>query len=253
MDTLKGKNSPPPAALKIGAVIPAAGMGVRMGSRNPKQFLDLCGRPMLVVTLETFQNCPHIDGIILVVPVDKVDACRENIVQPYRLTKVTQVVAGGEKRQDSVKLGIEASEGIYERIMIHDGVRPLVPGSLIDRVAAEGRHHRAVIPALPSKETVKSVDDDGFVLKTHDRNRIWHVQTPQLFLYVDILAAHQQAVREGWETVTDDAFLLEKTGIPVKVIEGSEENIKITTPGDLELARLILNRSDAPPTGAQVT
>jgi len=251
MDTVKEKNSPAPAAPKIGALIPAAGMGARMGSRDPKQFLDLCGRPMLVVTLEKFQNCPCIEGIIIVVPADKVDVCQEEIVGRYHLAKVKQVVAGGEKRQDSVRLGIEASEGRYERVMIHDGVRPLVSGTLIERVADEGRHHRAVITALPAKETVKSVNDDGFVTKTHDRNRVWLVQTPQLFRYEDLIRAHRQAIQEEWEMVTDDASLLEKIGIPIKVIEGSEDNIKVTTPHDLELARLILNRSDVPPAGCK--
>jgi 2-C-methyl-D-erythritol 4-phosphate cytidylyltransferase len=159
---------------------------------------------------------------------------------PFSLTKVSQVVPGGRRRQDSVRLGIEASKGLYSTVLIHDGVRPFIEHSLISKVVSAAGRHRAVIAAMPARETVKEVDESGLVVKTHDRRWVWSVQTPQVFRYKDIHRAHQKAVEEGWEDLTDDALLMEKMGIVVKVIEGSEQNIKITTPKDLELAEYIL-------------
>jgi 2-C-methyl-D-erythritol 4-phosphate cytidylyltransferase len=225
---------------KTVAIIPAAGAGVRMQRNRPKQFLDLDGRPVLVRTLEKFQACPQIDSIILITPEQNVEYARSEIVDTYGLTKVGMVVAGGERRQDSVRLGLEAWDGHDGLVVIHDGVRPLVPADLIIRVIDAAKENRAVITALPAKETVKEVDENALVVKTYDRQRVWLVQTPQVFRYEDILMAHQRAIQEGWEEVTDDALLMEKVGIPVKVIEGSEDNIKVTTARDLELARSLL-------------
>ncbi len=225
--------------LRTAAIIPAAGVGTRMGSDRAKQFLDFHGKPLLTVTLEKFQDCPAIHGIILVVPQDQLDYCVKKIIEPYHLTKVEKVVEGGARRQDSVRLGIEASDGHYALILIHDGVRPLVDSRLIEKVVAAGERDRAVITALPVKETVKEVDGNGRVIKTCDRGQLRLVQTPQIFRYEDILKAHQLALRKGWEAVTDDALLVEKMGIPVKVMEGSETNIKVTTPHDMALAHLL--------------
>lgn len=222
------------------AVITAAGSGLRMGTDTAKQFLELGGRPMLAATLEKFQVCPEIHGIILVVPEDAIRYCEEEIVQPFSLTKVIKVIAGGARRQDSVRRGVEKAAGEAGLILIHDGVRPFVEPSLITRAVHAAETHGAVIVALPARETVKEVDEDGVVLKTHDRRRMWFVQTPQVFRSGDILSAHRRALEEGWDDITDDAMLMERLGIPVKVIEGDERNIKITTPHDLELARFLL-------------
>ena len=224
--------------MRTAAIIPAAGAGARMGMDKAKQYLDLHGKPLLAVTLEKFQICPAVQGIILVVARDQVEYCTQEIIEPHHLTKVEKVVEGGERRQDSVRFGVEASEGRYELILIHDGVRPLIDPKLIEKVVAAGEKERAVITALPVKETVKEVDGKDRVIKTCDRSRLRMVQTPQIFRYEDILEAHRRALREGWEAVTDDALLVEKMGIPVRVIEGSETNIKITTPHDMVLARL---------------
>ena len=229
--------------MRTAAIITAAGAGIRMGGDQLKQFMDLGGRPVLAVTLERFNHSPDIEAIVLVVPPDKVDYCRGEIVEKYELTKVTKVVAGGERRQDSVRLGLEATEGHYPLVLIHDGVRPLVPPDLISRIVRAANQYRAVIPALAAKETIKEADETGLVVKTHDRRTLWLVQTPQAFRYEDILEAHRRALEENWEEITDDALLMERTGAPVKIIEGSEENIKITTPRDLELARFLLGTS----------
>jgi len=228
--------------VRTAAIITAAGAGIRMGGDQLKQFMELAGRPILAVTLDRFDLCPDIDGIVLVVPPGKVDYCRREIVEKYESAKVKKVVAGGEKRQDSVRLGLEATEGYYPLVLIHDGVRPLVPPELISRIVRAASQYRAVIPAIAARETVKEADRDGLVVKTHDRRCLWLVQTPQAFRYEDILEAHRRALEENWEEITDDALLMERTGVPVKIIEGSEENIKITTPQDLELARFLLSK-----------
>ena len=212
-----------------------------MESDRAKQFLDLDGVPLLAVTLKPFQSCPDVHAIILVVPSADVDLCRKEIVERFKLDKVTKVVPGGKRRQDSVRLGLEATEGGYGLVLIHDGVRPIIGEELIERVVAEARTNRAVITALPVKETIKEVNNHREVVKTYDRQRVWLVQTPQVFRYKDILAAHQEALREEWEEASDDSLLVERMGISVKVVEGSEKNIKVTTPHDLEVARFLLN------------
>ncbi|UCB48113.1 MAG: 2-C-methyl-D-erythritol 4-phosphate cytidylyltransferase [Deltaproteobacteria bacterium] len=230
------------SSLKTVAIIPAAGTGVRMENERPKQFLNVDGRPLLAVTLEKFQVCAAVDSIILVAPQGDVKYCRSQIVDRHHLTKVEKVVAGGERRQDSVRLGIEASGGDYGLVLIHDGVRPLVTPDLIVRVIQAAQEHRAVITGLCAKETVKEIDENALVVRTYDRQKVWLVQTPQVFRYEDILMAHRRAVERGWAEVTDDALLIEKAGIPVKVLEGTEGNIKVTTPQDLELVKFLLKR-----------
>ncbi|MFC1534335.1 2-C-methyl-D-erythritol 4-phosphate cytidylyltransferase [Thermodesulfobacteriota bacterium] len=236
------KKKRPDDAMKTVAIIPGAGAGIRMGAGRAKQFLELDNRPLLALTLEKFQICPVIDSIILVAPPEEVEFCKIEIIERYGLNKVGKIVPGGERRQDSVRLGIEASGGEYELVMIHDGVRPFIETGLIEQVVDSAMENRAVITALPAKDTVKKIDKDGFVLKTYERKQVCFVQTPQIFRYEDIMAVHQKALLEGWEDVTDDALLVEKIGIPVKVILGSEDNIKVTTPHDMELGNLFLNR-----------
>jgi 2-C-methyl-D-erythritol 4-phosphate cytidylyltransferase len=226
---------------KILAVIPCAGSGVRMGAGRAKQFLEIGDKSILTLTLEKFQACPLIDSITLVVPMADIDFCKREIVDKYGLNKVEKIVLGGERRQDSVRLGLEASKGDYELVVIHDGVRPFIEVDLIKRAIAAAQDHRAVLTALPAKETVKEVNQSGFVVKTYDRKGIWLVQTPQVFRFTDIMTAHEKAISEGWDDVTDDASLVEKMEIPVKVIEGLESNIKITTPHDLEFGRRFIN------------
>lgn len=228
---------------KTVAVIPAAGSGIRMGSDRTKQFLDLGGRPLLAVTLKPFQVCSKVDAIILVAPSSELDYCRAEIVEKFGLDKVLRIVPGGERRQDSVRLGIEATKGDYGLVLIHDGVRPMINEGLIEKVIEAAMTHRAVITGLPARETVKEIDSTNVVIKTYDRRSVWLVQTPQVFRYEDILLAHQTAFDEGWEEATDDGSLLERLGIPLHVIEGSEGNIKITTPHDLEMAQFLMKKN----------
>ena len=224
------------------AVIPAAGSGIRMGLSRAKQFVDLCGKPVLAVTLNHFQECDLVDKTVVVIPHGDVDYCLREIVDRYGLTKVFKVIAGGERRQDSVRRGVEAVANCCRWVLIHDGVRPLVTSGLLARVIKAARRFRAVITGLPIKETVKEIDSQGGVLRSIDRRRLWLIQTPQIFRWEDINLGHQQALIHGWEEAPDDAFLIEKMEIPVKIIEGEEQNIKVTTPQDLELARFIISR-----------
>ena len=231
---------------KTAAIIPAAGAGVRMQSRQAKQYLTLGGKPMLAVTLQAFEVCPEVDGVFLVVPSSDIRFCSEEIVSRFEFKKVRAVVAGGKRRQDSVRMGIEATAGDYEYIVIHDGVRPLVTPELLTEVINAARTHRAVIPALAAKDTVKEINGRQEVVKTHERTRMWMVQTPQAFRYEDILKAHRRAHLKGWEEATDDASLVERCGIPVQVVTGLEQNIKITTPMDLNMANWILTSAIDP-------
>ncbi|MGD9161124.1 MAG: 2-C-methyl-D-erythritol 4-phosphate cytidylyltransferase [Desulfobacteraceae bacterium] len=225
------------------AIIPAAGFGVRMKSDIPKQFLTLDGKPILAVTLEKFNSCSLIDGIILVVPADDVGFCTSEIVEKYNLNKVLKVTPGGKRRQDSVRAGIDAIDGECDCVLIHDGVRPFVNPDTIKSSIEAIKDERAVITAVPVKDTVKQVGEDGYVSKTYERRLLWLVQTPQVFRYDDIRNAHKKADTEAWDEVTDDAMLMEKLGIPVKVVQGSEENIKVTTRHDLEYAEFLLRKN----------
>jgi len=227
-------------APSVAAVIPAAGAGIRMGGDRPKQFLGLEGKPILVVTLEAFERCAAIDVVVLVVPQDAVETCERDIVRGYGLSKVRRVVPGGARRQDSVRLGVEACPEDCRIVVVHDGVRPLIREDLIERAVSGARTHGAVVAALPAKETIKETGDDGRVRRTLDRGSLWLVQTPQAFRREDLLEAHRRAFREGWGEMSDDALLLETMGQPVRVIQGAEDNIKVTTPFDLAVARFLL-------------
>jgi len=227
------------------AIIPAAGVGARMGSNEAKQFIDLCGKPILAVTLSHFQKCNLVDKIVVVVSEDDVDYCNREIVDRYKQSKVFKVIAGGKRRQDSVRKGLEAVGDLCRWVLIHDGVRPLVTTELIERVIKAAKKFRAVITGLPVKETVKELDAQAMVLRSLHRSHLWLIQTPQIFQFEDISLAHQKASKDGWEEATDDAFLIEKMGIPIKIIEGEENNIKVTTPQDLDIARFPMSKKNA--------
>jgi len=230
---------------KTVAIVPAAGAGVRMGGDRAKQYLHLENRPILVLTLEALQKCTLLDAIVLVVPSKDVQYCQKEIVEKFCIFKVKKVVSGGERRQDSVRMGLEALNDPYDLVLIHDGVRPMVEPDLVKAVIQTALRHRAAIAALPAKETVKAVNEGLQVTATYDRTKVWMVQTPQAFHYEDILKAHREALEKGLNEATDDAFLVEKIGIPVSVVPGSERNIKVTTPHDLALVQFLLRLEDS--------
>ena len=225
--------------MSVVALIPAAGCGARFGSGVKKQYLHLGGRPVVVRTLEIFQNHPLIEKIFLVVPGEETDYCREQMVARYALTKVAAVVAGGAERQDSVANGLAACGAAPGDILvIHDGVRPLFPAARLPEVIRAARQSGACVVGVPVKDTVKEVVD-GVIVGTPDRKRLWQAQTPQAFRFELIRQAHETASRQGLRA-TDDAALVERLGAEVRMVEGSYRNLKITTPEDLLLAEAFL-------------
>lgn len=219
----------------VTAVIVAAGIGRRMGSEVPKQFLLLKGKPILWHTLACFQKCAAVREIVLVInPFWE----KESRTIAADFPKVVSIVYGGEKRQDSVWAGLKE---IKKRglVLVHDGVRPFVSENLIEAVVEGASKWGAVVPALPAKETVKWVES-GVIKKTLPRHSIWLAQTPQGFKYEILKTAYIKAQVEALE-FTDDASLVEQSGISVKVILGEPRNIKITTPEDLRWAEMLLS------------
>jgi 2-C-methyl-D-erythritol 4-phosphate cytidylyltransferase len=219
-------------------VIPAGGVGARLGARTPKQFLSLAGVSILVRTVQHFVARRDVVAIVVVAPAPHVTRTRRAIARGRARMPIT-VVAGGASRQESVALGLAAAPaaGI---VLVHDAVRPFITPALVDRVVTAARETGAAICALPVKETVKRVRD-GAVEATVDRAHLWSVQTPQAFRAELLREAHDKARRDG-VTGTDCAMLVERLGATVRVVEGLEANVKITTAADLSRARAGLRR-----------
>lgn len=234
---------------KTAAIIPAAGIGKRMGLSVPKQCYELGGKPILAHTLQRLSAADGIGSIILVVPADHL-AWAENLVKEYRFPRVTQVIIGGERRQDSVQKGLQALPDEVELVLVHDGVRPFVPLQVIENCLAEAERSGAAMVAVPVKDTLKSVSSKQVIEQTVDRSGIWQAQTPQAARTSLLKEAYVAAGQAGF-TATDEASLLEKINVPVKVVEGSEKNIKITRPEDLRLAKAILMENQVDQTGQE--
>jgi 2-C-methyl-D-erythritol 4-phosphate cytidylyltransferase len=228
--------------MKTVAIIPAGGAGRRMESETPKQYLPLAGIPVLVHTLRAFQRSNVIDAIFLAVPEGDVSDVRRDIVLKYGIAKVVQVLAGGEKRQDSVRNALFHVRDDFGIVLVHDGVRPFVSGELIGRAVSAAEEYGAAAVGIPIKDTVKEADAAGWVKKTVAREGLWLTQTPQAFRREIIVAAYGKAAAEGFYG-TDDASLVERMGIPVRMIPGVGSNIKLTTPEDLLLGDVIVSRS----------
>ena len=231
--------------MKTIAIIPAGGAGKRMGGCVPKQYLSLAGIPILVHTLRVFQCSSLIDEILLVVPEGDIPDVRRDLVQRYRISKVSLVLHGGRERQDSVRNALAHLRDEHEGIVIHDGVRPFVTGDLIERAVAGAKEFGAVTVGVPIRDTVKAVDAAGGVVKTVSREGLWLTQTPQAFRREVILAAYARAEADGFYG-TDDASLVERMGIPVRMIRGDVDNIKVTMPEDLARGEMILRRMGTP-------
>jgi 2-C-methyl-D-erythritol 4-phosphate cytidylyltransferase len=222
------------------AVIVAGGQGTRIEGKLPKQFLNLGDRPILAHCVQRFESCEMVDQIILVVPQDYLGYCSEAIVDEYDFRKVKKIVCGGKERQDSVYLGLKACPKSTSVVAIHDGVRPFVSPQKISESIGLCEEKRAVILAVPAKDTVKRVDGDS-VVTTLDRKKLWLVQTPQVFEYSLILDAYERAIEDEF-VGTDDAVLVERLGHRVTVVEGEYRNIKITTAEDMGTAEKIIQK-----------
>jgi 2-C-methyl-D-erythritol 4-phosphate cytidylyltransferase len=224
--------------MQVSAIIPAAGSGARMGGIK-KPYMDLAGKPILAHTLTIFQQCPLVNSIVVVTAKDDEARCVQDVVTTYGIDKSLSIVAGGDTRQESVFNALRELSSNTDVVVIHDAVRPFVTEEMILQSIDNANQYGSAIVAVPVKDTIKESDDDGFVMKTLDRCRLWAIQTPQTFKYDLIMKAHLYA-RDNSIQATDDAFLIEQIGHKVKLIMGSYENIKITTPDDLVIAKAIL-------------
>ena len=211
-----------------------------MGSRQNKIYMELKSYPILFYTLSVFTENKKIDQIVVVTRADELEFCQKNIIDRYFPGEKIKLVAGGETRRESVFAGLQVFSPAIDYVIIHDGARPLITQVLIDDIIEALKDYNAVSVGTKLKDTVKVIDEKNTVIKTPERDTLIAVQTPQAFLYRDILEAHQKVPLDY--PVTDDASLLEYLNKPVKIIEGSEENIKITTSFDLLIAEKILER-----------
>ena len=217
----------------LAVILPAGGIGTRLGHRTPKQFLRVAGAPILGLTLRHFLGHPGVRAIVVAAPAEHLERTRQLVGRTGR--RRVEVVVGGATRQESVWNALQEAPGTAEIVLVHDAVRPFIDRLLIDAVVAAARDAGAAICALPIAETVKRVRT-GVVVDTLDRSELWTVQTPQAFRSALLREAHDKARRDG-VVGTDDAVLVERLGHPVHVVQGRAGNVKITTPDDLRRAR----------------
>lgn len=227
---------------KVDAIIVAAGKGIRMNDSVRKQYIVLDGVPILKHTLKIFDSCQLVSQIILVIPKEDFDFCRNDILMPAKLQKNINLVAGGAERQDSVYNGLQIIKPDDGIVVIHDGVRPFVRQAQLVACIKGAAEFGACIIGIPAFDTVKQVNAKNEIVQTHRRETMWLAQTPQAFRAKLITKAHEAAIQDGF-IGTDDASLVERLGQNVKIIPGSRSNIKITSQEDLELARAILQSS----------
>lgn len=225
------------------AVIFAGGTGKRMNTKSrPKQFLELHGKPILVYTLEVFNNHPEIDGIILVILEPWIQYCKE-LISKYQLNKVKAVIAGGDTALESQKFGLLQAKEIYGDdavVLIHDGVRPLVDDETISNNISSVKEHGTAITVTPAIETITIKNESGEIGQIIDRSRVEMARAPQSFQLKDILEAHRKAAEEG-KSFIDSASMMQYYGHALFTVEGSPENIKITTPNDFYTFRALVD------------
>lgn len=223
--------------MKTSAIIAAAGSGKRMGAGTNKQWILLKGIPMLARTLTVFQSCPVINEIVIAAAPQEVEDVKQ-LAKEYKITKVTEVVAGGQTRQQSVSNALKTAQG--ELVLVHDGARPFVTEEELIQVTKAVEQYGIAALGMKVKDTIKLVSSDGTVEQTLPREQLWAAATPQGFFREQLLQLHEQ-----WKNtpVTDDCMLAELSGKPVKMVLCGNQNIKITTPEDLAFAEVILSSS----------
>ena len=228
--------------MKSTAIVLAAGQGKRMNSKVQKQFLLIKGKPVLYYSLSCFQKSREIEEIIVVTGKESINFCKQEIIEAYGFSKVKAVIPGGKERYDSVYAGLCACED-SDYVFIHDGARPFLSNDMIRRGKEAVLDYGACVIGMPSKDTIKIADENGMVESTPSRNKVWNIQTPQIFSYTAIREAHEKARQQNMADITDDAMVIERFGnMKIKLVEGSYENIKITTPEDIVVAEKILEK-----------
>lgn len=223
-----------------GVIIVAAGTGSRMKKDINKQFIKLDNKEIIAYTIDKFYINDEIDDIVVVIKNDEEDYFKENILEKYNFKNI-KIAYGGEERQDSVYNGIQKLDKNCEVVLVHDGARPFVTEEIINNSIQEAKKHNAVVVGVKVKDTIKVVGEEGNIVDTPNRKYLWSVQTPQVFKYDIITKAYENAYNENYYG-TDDAMLVEKIGYDVKMIEGSYDNIKITTQEDLNFGEQILRK-----------
>ena len=223
--------------MKIQAIIPSAGVGTRLKSSVLKPLIMLDGKPIFIYCLKVFEECSLIDSMIVVANPDGIEDFKIAIKESG-LKKIKAVVSGGKERFDSVRNGLKQVDGDTDIVLIHDGARPFVSVDLVEKCIKAAEENEAAIAAVAVKPTIKLVDLESMTVeRTLDRTKLWDTQTPQAFKKDIIVKAYDNMLQES---PTDDATLVEQMGAKVKIVEGSYDNIKITTPEDLKLAELLL-------------
>ncbi len=219
--------------MRTAVIVVAAGRSERFGSDTPKQFAFVRGRPLLFYSLHAFETTPLVEAVVAVVPEGRQTFVQREIVERFALRKVSAIVAGGERRQDSVWAGLGAAPPWCELVAVHDSARPLVNIEVVKAVLVTAERFGAAIPFLPVHDTIKEIEQ-GLVVRTLQRDRLVAVQTPQAFHYPLLLEAYRAAQEQGI-VATDDAALVERLGHSVHVVQGDPRTIKVTTPHDLVL------------------
>jgi 2-C-methyl-D-erythritol 4-phosphate cytidylyltransferase len=228
------------------AIVLAAGAGRRIGGNTAKVFLPLAGRPLLLRTLDRVFSARSIEQVVLVVAGNEVRRCETLLRADTALRGLPWLLQiGGATRQQSAKRGLEKIRSDIDIVMIHDGARPLVSASLIDRCVEAAEDKGAVVVGLPVRDTIKMVSEDRRIQSTPERSSLWEIQTPQVFKRELIVDAHERAERDGVEA-TDDAMLVERLGKPVFIIDGERTNLKITVPEDVWLAESLIREGRVP-------
>jgi 2-C-methyl-D-erythritol 4-phosphate cytidylyltransferase len=231
--------------MKTCALIVAAGASRRLAGAVPKQFRDICGRPLVAWTISRFEKAVSVDEIVLVVPEEHLLYANEKVVNPFGFVKVTKIVPGGESRRESVLKGLERLPISTGLVAIHDGARPFVLPEDIDRVVALAGTEKAAILAIRATDTVKRAEQ-GYIFATLSRESLFLAQTPQVFGYDMIITAHRElaAKADSGDDLgfTDDASIIEARGFKIRIVEPRHPNMKVTTADDLEVAKLILER-----------
>nr|WP_302686873.1 2-C-methyl-D-erythritol 4-phosphate cytidylyltransferase [uncultured Romboutsia sp.] len=225
-----------------GVVIVAAGTGSRMNIGINKQFIKLEGKEIIAYTIEKFYNNSNIEDIVVVVKEDESEFFKKEILDKYNFKNV-KIAYGGKERQDSVYNGLKLLDEKCDVVLIHDGARPFVSDKIIDKSIEEAKEHKAIVVGVPVKDTIKVIDNDKNIVDTPNRSVLWAVQTPQTFDYNILIDAYKDAFKNKFYG-TDDAMLVERIGYKVKMLEGSYNNIKITTQEDLNIGSQILRVQD---------
>ena len=229
--------------MKTTAIVLSAGKGKRMNSDIPKQYMPLLNHPVIYYALKAFEDSV-VDEIILVAGADDFDYLKREIIEEYSFKKVTKIVTGGAERYNSVNNGLLAADPNTDYVFIHDGARPLITPEMVSTLLKEVKEKKAVVAACPAKDTIKVVDANGKVVSTPDRKTLWQIQTPQVFEYALVKQAYAKAIAANDTTLTDDAMVVETySDRNVYTINTGSGNLKITTPEDILMAEILLEKS----------